>query len=78
MISWGESIHIDDTHPGDVHVLNVAIEAGDPTMIPNGQVGLFARPRVWGQVLTVAGTSAEAYTTFVKEVLDTYTSVVNP
>jgi hypothetical protein len=55
----------------------LAVETGDPT-IPDGDIGSVSNPRVWGRVNAVAGTSAEAYRTFVEHVLDTYDAINDP
>jgi hypothetical protein len=55
----------------------LAVETGDPT-IPDGEIGLVSNPRVWGRVNAVAGTSAEAYRTFIKHVLKTYNAINDP
>ena len=55
----------------------LAVETGDPA-IPNGQIGSRSRPWIWCQIRNIAGTLAVAYTSFVEEVLNTYTPVMNP
>ncbi len=55
----------------------LAVKTGDPA-IPAGRIGSVSNPRVWGRVNTVAGTSAQAYCTFVLHVLDTYDAVADP
>ena len=55
----------------------LAVETGDPT-IPAGEIGSVSYPCVWGRVNAVAGTSAEAYRTFVEHVLDTYDAINDP
>ena len=55
----------------------LAVETGDPA-IPNGQIGSRSRPWIWCQIRNIAGTLAVAYTSFVEEVLNTYTPVLNP
>jgi hypothetical protein len=55
----------------------LAVKTGD-LAIPDGGIGLVANPRVWGRVNAVAGTSAEAYRTFIEHVLDAYDAIADP
>jgi transposase len=55
----------------------LAVETRDPT-IPDGDIRSVSNPRVWGRVNAVAGTSAEAYRTFIKHVLKMYNAINNP
>ena len=55
----------------------LAVETGDLT-IPDGEIGLVSNPRVWGRVNAIAGTSAEAYCTFIEHVLETYDAINDP
>ncbi len=52
----------------------LAVEMGDPA-IPNGGIGLVTSSCVWGRLNVVAGTSAEAYLTFIEHVLDTHNAI---
>ena len=45
---------------------------------PDGEIELVSNPRVWGRVNAVAGTSAEAYCTFIEHVLKTYNTINDP
>jgi hypothetical protein len=55
----------------------LAVETGDPAILGGG-IESVANPRVWGRVNAVAGTSAEAYPTFIEHVLNTYDAIGDP
>ena len=55
----------------------LAVETGNQTF-PDVEIGSVSNPRVWGRVNAVAGTSAEAYCTFIKHVLKTYNAINGP
>ena len=52
----------------------MGIEAGDAA-IPDGQPGSLSNPRRWARIRNIAGTTAEAYSNFVRTMLGAYTPV---